>query len=239
MVVAPDDLLRPDVVARDLSAGLWTVLPPEQEEASYDRIAALYDAVIGNPLYNRLIWGAWSSAYTRAARQALDEAGAGPVLDCGCGSLVFTQAAYADFPGRLVLFDRSQGMLRRGLRRYPSGTFLQGDLLTPPFAEAAFSAVMCWGVLHLFASSVPILELLNRLVRPEGLVTVSALVLTGRARGDRMLHLLHRKGEAALPQQAADVERRFGETFAITRRELHGNMLILTGRRQAMQSVGG
>ena len=69
-------------------AGIRTSLPPEQRSASYDRLALGYDWLVGNGLYNRLVWGCPKSAYRRHADTFLDRTGPGEILDFGCGSLV-------------------------------------------------------------------------------------------------------------------------------------------------------
>lgn len=236
--VPPPDLaalLRPGVALRATRDGIASVLPEAEEEASYDRMVGGYDALIGNGLYNRIVWGASTRGYAATARRVVTAAvaaGRGPVLDCGCGSLVFTADSYRDVaPARLLLFDRSLGMMRRARSRLPAGRFLQGDATDLPFAPATFGATVAWGMLHIFGTGSAFLPELHRVTMPGGTVAVSSLVGTGRMLGDRALALLHRNGEIAAPQPAAVVEAAFAALFGITERSLDGSMLTLIGTR--------
>jgi ubiquinone/menaquinone biosynthesis C-methylase UbiE len=143
---------------------ICSATPPRERAADYDRIAAGYDMVVGTTLYNRLVWGNWARHYSEAAQRFLAEAPAGPLLDCGCGSLVFTANAYRQSAAqdRLVLQDRSLGMLRRGAKRAANGTFLQADAAAMPFKQEAFTGVMSWGMLHVFGTGSPFLGQLKR-----------------------------------------------------------------------------
>jgi ubiquinone/menaquinone biosynthesis C-methylase UbiE len=226
-------LLRPDQPLRAAPSGIWSTLPAADEAASYDRIAAGYDALIGNPLYNRIVWGCPTSRYADAARREIAQAGPGPILDAGCGSLVFTAGPYADAPlDRMVLLDRSMVMLQRGQRRLPGGAFVQGDGLALPFAGGVFDTVMAWGMLHIFGSQAPFLAELERVAAPGARIALSALVLSNRGLGDRVLGMLHKNGEVAVPETGAAAARAFAERFDADPPQQIGSMLFLTGRRR-------
>ena len=135
-----------------LPSGISTALPPEKRPADYDSIAAGYDALVGNALYNRLVWGCRKSAYVDAIERFFETVPDGDVLDFGCGSLVFSAGAYRGREHRLTLFDRSLAMLERGQKRLPQGQFVQGDAFDPPFAPARYAGVMSWGMLHIFGT---------------------------------------------------------------------------------------
>lgn len=223
--------LRTGLIPLEAEPGLWSILPPDERPAPYDSIARAYDAIVGNSLYNRLVWGGWARAYTEAARAALAAVPAGPVLDCGCGSLVFTHKAYRDADrARLVLFDRSLGMLKQAGKRLPGGLFLQGNALALPFADRSFAGVMAWGLLHIFGSQSPLLGAIARVAAPQARICVSSLTLCGRSVGDHMLHMLHERGEAARPEPSSIVKEAFAAHFTIESAEQRGNMLFITGR---------
>lgn len=213
-------------------AGIRTSLPPEQRSASYDRLALGYDWLVGNGLYNRLVWGCPKSAYRRHADTFLDRTGPGEILDFGCGSLVFTAAAYRGWEPRLVLFDRSLGMLARAQRRLPEGRFLQGDAFNAPFADGSFAGVCGWGMLHVFGSASGYLQAMQRLAAPGAPVAIGTLVLAGRKIGDRMLAMLERRGEASMPETPEAVTAAFENCFRLEGKELCGNMLFLHGTRR-------
>ena len=214
-----------------VAPGIWSALPAGERTAHYDHIARGYDLLVGNPLYNRVIWGCPKPTYREMARTFLKAAPPGPLIDFGCGSLVFTASEYSGAEGRLVLFDRSMGMLRQGQKRLPAGCFLQGDAFAPPFGDASFTGGMGWGMLHVFGTQSDYLASLHRLLKPGAAVAIGTLVLSSRAIGNRMLNLLHTKGEAASPESRSDVEAAFGRLFEIDHSKLVGNMLFLQGRK--------
>ena len=224
-------LFKPGVEPQPLSDGIATVLPAEERPADYDKIAGLYDLVVGNGVYNRLVWGNWPSRYAEAARRALQSAAGGEILDCACGSLCFTADAYrSGRSDRLMLFDRSLGMLRRAQRRLPNGRFLQGDALAMPFGDRVFETSMAWGLLHIFETGSPLLPELRRVTAPGGRVFATGLALAGRSLGDRMLAQLHKRGEAAEPRRWEAMRDEFDRVFPGSRADLQGNMLLLEGK---------
>ena len=215
-----------------LPSGIRTALDDDRREAEYDRIAGVYDRVVGNGIYNRLVWGCPKSAYHEAAQVFFERARQAPVIDFGCGSLVFTAAAYRGHERDMVLFDRSLGMLERGQRRLCEGHFLQGDALDPPFEDASFNGAMSWGMLHLFGTGSAYLARLRNLVQPGAIVAVGTLVLADRKLGDAWLRGLHKRGEAAKPQTRHAVVKGFERYFDLENVEEHGNMLFLFGHRR-------
>ena len=219
--------------ARIVDGEIRSALSPLDQPAGYDSFAASYDRVVGNGLYNRLVWGADIAAYTGAARTVVDAA-AGPMIDVGCGSLVFTHAVYRDVDPRfLLLTDRSVAMLRRAAHRLPDGQFLQADAFALPVPDRQFAAVMSWGMLHLFGSASGFLAELRRVAAPGAIVAISVLTLTGRVIGDAMLRQLHRAGEAAVPERHEDVTAAFARHFSDVSARRHGSMLVLTGHKAA------
>ena len=215
-----------------LPSGIETALPEAERAADYDRIALGYDLLVGNAIYNRLVWGCPKSAYREAAQRFFDSCREGPVIDFGCGSLVFTADTYRGREDRLTLFDRSLGMLQRGRKRLPEGDFVQGDAFDPPFEPGSFAGAMSWGMLHLFGTGSAYLSRLRDLVRPGGIVALGTLVLADRPLGDRWLHALHKRGEAAVPQTRHRVIKRFAAHFAYESAIDCGNMLFLFGHRR-------
>lgn len=224
-------LLKPNTQVSEIGPDLWSCLPESQRPADYDRIAAGYDILIGNPLYHRIAWGTWPSCHSRAVLAAVDKAKAEFGFDCGCGSLLFTASTYSSVDSdRIVFLDRSLGMLRRARRRLPEGCFLQGNALDLPFRNEAFSLTMCWGTLHVLGSSSSLLRELHRVTAPGGLVAISTLVRSDRVIGERMLTMLHKQGEIAKPETEDQVRAAFSAHFLIENGARSGNFLFLTGR---------
>src|SRR5688500_5856184 len=83
------ELLAPDRTLRLVNDRIWSALPEGGPDQRYDRRAAAYDRVVGSRLYNRVLWGSSPAAYAAFAARAVSS-DAGPMLDAGCGSLVFT-----------------------------------------------------------------------------------------------------------------------------------------------------
>lgn len=188
----------------ELEPGLHSVLEEADRPAHYDGIAGVYDAVIGSWLYNRILWGNPLSDYRDYSREAITEA-EGPLLDAGCGSLVFTAADYAASTVPAVLFDRSLGMLRRARSRLPEGhpsLVVQGDLSELPFEDGVFGRVCHFAVAHVLPERLPVLRELHRVLRPGGTLFISSLIL-GYWLGDAWAGVLHRRGELSAPYEAA------------------------------------
>lgn len=88
-------LFREDAGLHAVGDGLWSALAPGGRAERYDELAAGYDRLIGSRLYQRLAWGNDPDDDVRFAREGASSA-SGPLLDVGCGSLLFT----ADVHGR-------------------------------------------------------------------------------------------------------------------------------------------
>ncbi len=224
-------VLKPGVTAKSVDKAVYSVIPVDEQGASYDSMARAYDWLIGNTVYNRVVWGNWSKAYRDAATDAIRNLPDGPVLDCGCGSLVFTAAAYRSVPfDRFILYDRSIGMLRRGAKRLTGATFLQGDALALPFADEKFGISFAWGLAHIFERESDLFQELRRVTKAGGLVMVSMLVVADRSPGDWVLSKLFESGEVARPKLQLAVRNEFAGYFKVESETLRGNMLYLTGR---------
>jgi ubiquinone/menaquinone biosynthesis C-methylase UbiE len=224
-------LLRHDVTLGVAEPGIHTVLAPEERGHHYDDIARLYDVVVGNRFYNRLVWGNWPRRYRRFAREALLNS-EGLFLDAGCGSLVFTADVYAAFPERpMILMDRSLGMLRRARRRLARRThgalenvvFLQADIHDLPLRDDTAGAAAAWGMLHLFDTPASVVGELMR-VAPQAWCNALA---TGRTVGDQALAALHRNGEAAEPRSADELSERLAPVVSRVVAHSRGNMAYL------------
>jgi hypothetical protein len=64
--------------------------PVAPQVRAYDMGAWLYDFIVGSRPYHHLAWGMAPSRHAEFAEHALGVTGAGPILDAGCGSLLFT-----------------------------------------------------------------------------------------------------------------------------------------------------
>jgi SAM-dependent methyltransferase len=232
------ELLSPNITLYPVEPHLFSVYPESERAHDYDRAPAVYDSVIGNPWYNRLMWGYAISEYSSLVLPTLASATSGWVLDAGCGSLVFSAGVYADYRDRpMVMLDRSIEMLRAAKARLirlnaympPNITFLQGDILELPFRPQSLSSVISMGILHVLDNAQGMVQELSRVLSPGGTLSVSSLVL-GRWLGDRYLDVLHRAGGVAAPRTPADVLALFSGTGLATEHRVRGNMLFIHAR---------
>ena len=202
--------------------GILSALAPERRGAPYDKHAALYDRVIGNPTYNRVVWGSKVADYAAFTEEAL-AAGDGPFLDAGCGTAVFTADVYRRASRPLVLTDLSLGMLARARDRLETAdvTLIQADIHDLPFTPQSFATVGCFSMLHVLDDPWSALAALRPLVAPGGSLFASMLVSDGGAVARRYMPLLRRRGEfgplhttAAFASTAQDL---FGACATVTR----------------------
>lgn len=201
-------LLDPGREVEELGDGVISALAPEQRAADYDRSAAVYDRLVGTPLYNRIVWGSSPDEYAAFAAEAVAD-GDGPLLDLGCGSAIFSAEAYRHTERPLLLVDRSLEMLRRARERIPPApgrtlVLMQADLFDLPLRPACFATVACHGLLHLFEDLPRALTVLADQRAAGGSIYATSLV-ADRALGRRTLQLLQRRGEAATPRTEEEV----------------------------------
>ncbi len=224
--------VRDDVQLSQLSERVWSVLPPEQQRGPYHRLARLYDWLIASRWFSPLFWGCPSSAYGEAVAAAHASTPDSPLLDCPCGSMAFSSAAYTpEYIERSILFDRTLAMIDRAAVRHPSSSFLQGDAFKLPFHDEQFAAVTSWGLMHVVGTSPELLRSFQRVLQPGGAFSMYTLVLSNRRLGNAMLGGLHRAGQAVAPETADHVRSVVSQHFTITAFEERGNMLFLTAIR--------
>lgn len=205
------EYLQPGRRLVDVGAGVLSSVEPNAHGSRYDRQARTFDLLVGNRFYNRLVWRTSTASYAKFAAAAV--AGAdGPLLDVGCGTAVFTADSYRSTDRPLILVDCSVGMLTRAAKRRARAdanriAFVQADLFDLPFRSGAFATVACHGLLHLFADPDQVLRMLRSQLAPGGSLYVTSLVAETRI-GTRMLRLLHRIGESAMPRQRRPLHAR-------------------------------
>jgi ubiquinone/menaquinone biosynthesis C-methylase UbiE len=226
------NLLKPGAFVEETEEGIYTSIESEGMEHEYDEKAGFYDAVIGNPLYNRVLWGNKLSDYQNFCREALASKSTGYVLDAGCGSLVFTGEVYAQYKERpLILVDRSLGMLRRAKTRLidekgkmPENiTLLQGDLFALPFREGIFETVQSFGMLHIFSDTQRFIQTLLKMKSKHGGLYITSLVGNNWI-GVKYLRLLQRAGEVASLHTSESLSREIAKMKVDVAEKTIGNM---------------
>ncbi len=216
----------------EVGGGIYSVIDASERTADYDTKVGLYDALIGNPLYNRIIWGNWPKEYDRFCREALADSPKGVVLDAGCGSLVFTADAYADAENSfIVLLDRSIEMLKKGQERLRErmGTvpehivFVQGNIFDLPFLDALFDTVVCFGLLHMFDEKEKLLAELNRVKKPQGKLYLTSLVGNSWL-GKAYLEQLQKAGEVGTIYTSDSLKNELAKILPACEMKSIGNM---------------
>jgi SAM-dependent methyltransferase len=199
--------MRTDRDLQEVGGGVLSTLGDGQRASMYDRHVRAYDCLIGNRLYNRVVWHASTASYTTFAAAVAD--GEGPLLDVGCGTALFTADSYRSTGRPVVLVDRSLGMLVRAAARLAETDpdlvgLVHADLFDLPFRPGSFATVACRGLLHLFDDPGRVLGVLRGQAAPGGSVYATSLLgETPLARG--VLRLLHRASEAAPPRGENDL----------------------------------
>jgi len=222
--------------AEEIEPAVFSFIPREQRTHHYDTKVGLYDALIGNPLYNRLVWGNWPANYRAFCLSALRAEGDGPILDVGCGSLVFTHRIYAGVADRpLLLLDRSLGMLLKGKERLmaqhghiPNNVaFVHADALDLPFKSGTFSTIVSFGLLHIFEQPEALMAELMRARADDGDLFATSLVANNWL-GKRYLRALQGAGEVGNVQDTEALLQRLVPHAPQLQANSIGNMAYLS-----------
>jgi len=89
-----NQVLMPERTVELIEEDIYSIVDRSGRAHQYDGKAMLYDWIVGSRFYNRLMWGSCPDTYRSFAWQAVSSGQKGPVLDAGCGSLLFTEQAY-------------------------------------------------------------------------------------------------------------------------------------------------
>jgi demethylmenaquinone methyltransferase / 2-methoxy-6-polyprenyl-1,4-benzoquinol methylase len=135
-------------------------LPAEGVRAMFDRIAPVYD------LMNRTMTAGLDGRWRRITADAVVKPG-DAVLDACCGTGDLALAA-ARAGGSVTGLDFSEPMLERARRKAPDIEWVSGDMLSLPFADAAFdAATVGFGVRNVDDLERGLREL-RRVLKPGG-----------------------------------------------------------------------
>lgn len=131
----------------------------------FDQVAGRYDVA------NDVLSLGQDRRWRRAVVAAVDARLGDDILDLAAGtgtsSLPFVAAG-----ARVCATDLSLGMLRVGKGRYPGLSFVAGDALTLPFADASFDAATISFGLRNVEDTAGALAELRRVTRPGGRLVV-------------------------------------------------------------------
>ena len=138
-------------------------LPPEGVRVMFDRIAPVYDAM------NRVMTVGLDRRWRELAAEVVLPGDR--VLDACCGTGDLALAARRR-GGVVTGLDFSPAMLARARAKAPDVTWVQGDLLALPFADASFeAATVGFGVRNVADLPLALREL-RRVLVPGGRVAV-------------------------------------------------------------------
>lgn len=241
-----DEILRDPGTIRELEPSLFSAMPDGSVAAAYDRKTALYDAIVGRSLYNRVLWGTSPRSFARFGRAAIDAAHGQWFAEAGCGSLLFTHGLHGESSGPpSLLMDRSLGMLRSGLKRLRRGgrgprrdvAFLQTDVATVPARSGVFRSILSLNLLHVPCDAARIARELGRLLMPGvGRLFVSCIVRSGRW-SDACLRFLHRTGELAAPWTAESLVHAVPAGWGVVESTVvEGNLCFLVIRHAGLDA---
>jgi len=175
----------------------------------FDRIAPVYDVM------NRVMTGGLDMRWRRLAARAVVRPG-DSVLDAACGTGDLALADLRAGAAGVTGLDFSEQMLARARRKAPTLAWVQGDLLSLPFEDAAFdAATVGFGIRNVADLELSLREL-RRVLRPDGRLAILEIT---QARGvlrpffslwfDRVVPLLGKllPGGAAYAYLPASVRR--------------------------------
>jgi SAM-dependent methyltransferase len=213
---------------------IYSIYSQVENVGSYDRFGSIYDVVACNRLYNRLVWGYWTSDFHSLCLDALTSATDGWVLDAACGSLAFTAGTYVEYTERpIVLLDQSIKLLRMAKARLinlhgsvPSNmVFLHGDALELPFKPKSFTTIISMNLLHCLDDVRKVLLGLKNVMADGATVSFSTLIKSGRL-SDNYLNTLG-KADALVPRTADQLLAIFDEVAMLVKYRVSGNMAFI------------
>ncbi len=206
---------------------------------NYDEQATKYDKLVGNAIYNKIMWGNSPSDYSEFARKSLYDSNDGIVIDLGCGSLIFTSGVYANYNKRkLFLCDYSAEMLKIGKSRidsrkveHNSVSYLRADAFNMPFRDNTIQTILSFGIFHVFEKSDKLVLEIKRMLKPDGFLHLTSLC-TERKLSAKYLKLLNKKGHVAKPLNSDEICRIIDQNgLQIVERKVKGGMVYIKARK--------
>jgi ubiquinone/menaquinone biosynthesis C-methylase UbiE len=228
------EIVPENATLRLIEPHIYSMYSQVENVGSYDRFGSIYDVVACNRLYNRIVWGYWTSDFHSLGLDALRSATDGWVLDTGCGSLAFTAETYVQYSERpIVLLDQSVKLLRMAKARLinlhgsvPSNmVFLHGDALDLPFKPKSFTTIISMNLLHVLDDVKKVLLGLKNVMADGATVSFSTLIKSGRL-SDKYLNMLG-KAQAVVPRTADQLLVIFDEVAMPVQYHVSGNMALI------------
>lgn len=138
-----------------------------------NEVAGMFDAVARRYDLTNDVMSLWQVRMWRAVTRAAVDASPGTrVLDLAAGTGT-SSAEYAREGADVVACDFSTGMVAEGRRRHPEITFVAGDAMALPFADATFDVVtISYGLRNVQDTALALREM-ARVTRPGGRLVVA------------------------------------------------------------------
>jgi demethylmenaquinone methyltransferase/2-methoxy-6-polyprenyl-1,4-benzoquinol methylase len=146
-------------------------LPAGEIRTMFDRIAPVYDVM------NRVMTAGLDLRWRRITAETVVRPGS-RVLDACCGTGDLALAAHK-LGGEVTGLDFAPRMLERARRKLPAATWVEGDLLALPFADASFeAATVGFGVRNVTDLQGALAEL-RRVLVPGGRLGILEITVPG------------------------------------------------------------
>ncbi len=210
------EILKSEIVISEIENGIFSVIDEEKRKHDYDNKAAFYDKLVGNSLYNKVIWKNEIANYSNFCQKGISSRKTGWILDAGCGSLLFTAQNYKSEKNRpIVLVDRSIEMLKKGKSRLINShgnlpenvVLMQADISNLPFQSAVFETVLSFGMIHLFEDTKSFLDSILNVKSENGSLFFTSLV-SNNFLGKIVLNILKQKGEVGFVNSTSQITAR-------------------------------
>lgn len=199
-------------------------------ETLFNLIAGIYDVVA--PVMSLGVWRCSPLRYVDIQNQALGRANGGVLIAAPIGTGVVLSSVLADYHDITIIgIDQSWKMLGQARERFEgSGHNLQlirADYENLPLRDDVADVVQSLNGLHTFTDRTSILSEFVRCLKPEGLLTGSALVRGQEMVADTVLDRYERYGVYPLLRTAEFLRREIAEQPLIELNfETHGAVMF-------------
>jgi ubiquinone/menaquinone biosynthesis C-methylase UbiE/uncharacterized protein YbaR (Trm112 family) len=183
-------------------------------ETLFNLIAGVYDMVA--PVMSLGVWRCSPLRYVDLQNQALGRANGGVLIAAPIGTGVVLNSVLAEYHDITIIgIDQSWKMLRQARERFEDTShdlqLVRADYGSLPLGDDVADVVQSLNGLHTFTDRNAILSEFVRCLRPEGLLTGSALVRGQEMMADTVLDRYERYGVYPLLRTAEFLRREIAE----------------------------
>jgi ubiquinone/menaquinone biosynthesis C-methylase UbiE/uncharacterized protein YbaR (Trm112 family) len=199
-------------------------------ETLFNLIAGVYDIVA--PAMSLGVWRCSPLRYVDLQNQALGRANGGILVAAPIGTGVVLNSVLADYHDITIIgFDQSWKMLRQAQERFEGSShdlhLIRADYESLPLRDDVADVVQSLNGLHTFTDRNAILAEFVRCLKPEGLLTGTALVRGQESMADTVLDRYERYGVYPLLRTAEFLRRELAEQPLVELNfETHGAVMF-------------